>query len=287
MPETGNGKYDVDLVDETFDSSQSASYHLSIQIEPDRLSFCVVNTVVKKYVVLRSYPLTIVSPQSSIVSASRTVFENDEMLRLNYKSCSHLWVSPRYTFVPEHLFSPSEAEQFLTFNQGALAGEQPLSHHSRAAQAHHVFSCPDGLMILLRMYHPHIHFIHHSKPFIESVVAETQTGMAIYFYSGWLDIVVVKNKKMLFYNSFQINAPADSVYYLVGVANMFDIPLLSTSLMCAGNLKQMPPEIAILKNYVGQMVECEPLHAVTYSHCILEPFRRNFINLINSYRCES
>jgi len=110
--------------------------------------------------------------------------------------------------------------------------------------------------------------------------------VAIYFYSCWLDIVVMKDEKMLFYNSFHIKAPADSVYYLVGVCGMFNIDLMSTKLMYAGNHEIMPPEIEILKNFVGQIVGCEPKNTATYSHSITDPFRRNFINLINSHWCE-
>jgi len=287
MPEIGNNiaQADINLVDETFDRSQSASYHLSIQTETDRLTFCVFNTVINKCIVLRSYPFS-----SAYVDVLISVFENDKLFMLNCKSCCHLWVSPRYTFVPEHLFAPDEADEYMTFNHGALADEETLYHYSHAANLYHLFSCPKELISLFRKYHPQIRFFHHSKPLIESIITETsptdKVGMAIYFYSGWLDIVVVKNKKLLFYNSFQINAPADSVYYFAGVSSMFDINLSSIKLTYAGSLKQMPPEIAILENSVGQMVESEPTNALTYSHYISDPFRRNFINLINSYGCE-
>ena len=274
---------DTNLVDETFDNSQSASYHLSLQIEPDRLSFCIFNTIIHKCILLRSYPFS----DADAVSARRAIFENDELLKLSYKSCCHLWVSPRYTFVPEHLFASDEAEELLIFNHGDMPDEETLYHNSRVANFYHLFSCPKELTSLLRMYQPSIRFFHHSKPFIESVFdglsSTDKVNVAIYFYSKWLDIAVVKNKELLFYNSFQINSSADSVYYLAGVANMFDVNLLSIHLMYAGNLEQMPPEIAILKDYVGQMVECEPSNAFVYSHYITDSFRRNFVNLINSY----
>jgi len=278
---------DTELVDETFDSSQSESYHLSIQTEADRVSYGVINTVLKKYIVLRSYPLQKLRNDDINAAAIRSVFDSDELLRLNYKSCCHLLVSPRYTFVPEHLFVPAEAGAYLRFNLGEAADEQALYHISRALRAYHVFSCPEGLMTLLRTHQPRASFFHHSKPFVESVASNVQTGIAVYFHSKWMDVLVVKNKKFLFYNSFQINAPADSVYYLASAASMFDLPLSTTKLLYAGNIKQMPPEAAILKNYAGQMSGCEPLGAVTYSHYITEPFRRSFVNLINSYGCES
>ena len=289
MPEIGNSitQADINLVDETFESSQSASYLLSIQTEPDRFSLCVFNTVTNKCIVLRSYSFS----DADAGTMLRSFFENDELLRLNFKSCCHFWVSPHYTFVPEHLFDPDKADEYLNFNLGILADEKTLYQNSRAANLCHLFSCPEELTSLLRMYQPSIRFLHHSEPFIESVIAGTsptdKAGMAIYFYSGWLDIIAVKKEKLLFYNSFQINAPADSVYYLAGVSNMLEIDLSSIKLLYAGNLNQMPPEVAILKNYVGQMVECEPTDALIYSHYITDPFRRSFINLINSYGCES
>ena len=292
MSEISNNiaKVDIDLVDETFNASQSVSYHLSIQTEPGRLSFCVFNTIIKKYIVLRNYSLDS-ADLSDLVSECSSIFENDKLLGLKYKSSSHLWISPRCTFVPENLFDPGETDSYLTFTHGATSGELILQNHVRSASLYNVFSCPEALMALLRQYQPNITFYHQSTPFIESVIAgissEDGSGIAVYYYHNWLDIAVVKDKKLLFYNTFQITAPEDSVYYLVGVANLFHIDLLSTTLMYMGNFRHIPPEVAILDRYVERMVECEPPKAVVYSHHIPEPFRKNFLNLINLYGCES
>jgi len=292
MPEIGNStvKADIDLVDETFDISQSESYHLSIQIEPDRLSFCVFNTVINKYVVLRNYPLFITDTQT-LAGECTTVFENDHLLGLKYKSSCYLWVSPRSTLVPAQLFDTGNADLYFSFNHNAFEGEQILYHYVKTADLFTVFSCPETLISLLRNYQPNIRFFHQTAPIIESVIdrmsSSGQRIVALFFYSCYIDIVVAENKKLLFYNTFRINAPEDSVYYLVGVANMFEINLLSTRMLYAGSTKQMPPETDILKNYVNRITEFEPPNAVIYSHYILEPLRKSFINLFNLYGCES
>ena len=297
MPEIGNKipKADIDLIDGTFNISQSKSYHLSIQIETDRLSFCVFNTVIHKFVILRSYPLPVICPSlatvhSSLIDACRPIFENDDLIRLSYQSSRLLWISPRYTLVPEQLFDPDEADSYLSFNQGVATDEHTLHRYIRPANSYQVFSCPAELINLACMYQPDISFFHHSVPFIQSVVTGVppsyKADVAIYFHFRWLDVAVIKNEKLLFYNSFKINAPADSLYYLAGVSNLFDIDLLSTKLMYAGSLNKTPPEIEILKGYVGSITECEPPNRVAYSHHITEPFRRNFINLFNLYGCE-
>lgn len=297
MPEIGNNtvKADIDLVDGTFDVSQSGSYHLSIQIEPGKFSYCVFNTLNNKYIVLRSYLLTVIDPltftgNSLLVSAYFPIFENDNLLSLTYKSSSLLWISPRYTLVPEHLFDPGVKDVYLTFNQGAVKDEQILHRPVRSANSYCVFSCPDELLNLILTFQPRIRLFHQCEPFIESLLAGSaptnEMDLAIYYYHRWLDVVLVKNKKLMFYNSFLINAPADSFYYLLGVTNLFDIVLLSKKLKYAGDLKQMPHEIEILKGYVGSITDIIPSSTFAYSHYITEPFRRNFIHLFNLYGCE-
>jgi len=297
MPEIGNkiATADIDLVDETFDVLLSGSYHLSIQIEPGRLSFCVFNTVINKYIVLRSYPVSITDPapaigHSSLVSAYSPIFENDNLLSLSYKSSSLLWISPRCTLVPGHFFNPGEEDLYLAFNHGAVAGEHILYRFIRPANLYSVFSIPEELLNLIWMHQPRIHFFHQFSPFIKSVFAGTtltdNVDMTIYFYSHWLDVVVMKNNKLLFYNSFKIISPADSVYYLAGVSNLFDIDLKTIKLMYTGDLLKMPPEIAILKDFFSTIIECKPPNTVAYSHYITEPFRKDFIHLFNLNGCE-
>ena len=296
MPEIGNkiANADIDLIDETFSVTQSGSYHLSIQIEPDRLSFAVYNTVINKYIVLRSYPLFDVDPlqddHASSASAYRPFFENDKLFRLSYKSSSLLWVSPRSTLVPDHLFDPAQAAVYMAFNHGVFAGEHILYRYIWGANSYCVFSCPEELTSLARMRQPRIHFFHQLTPFIEAATSNTpsegKADMTVFFYSRWLDVVILKKDKLLFYNSYKINAPADSVYYLAGLSNLFDIDLKSVTIKYAGNLQQAPPEIAILTGFVDCLEECEQPKAFTYSQRITDPLRKNFINLFNLYRCE-
>jgi hypothetical protein len=292
MPVIGNraAAADINLIDETFDDSQAESYHLYIQTEPDRLTFCVFNAVVDKCIVLRSYPF----PDAGLCTAREeygNVFEVDRLLGLNYKSSGHLWVSPRSTLVPEYLFDADTADEYLAFNHGATTGEKTLYNHIKACGAYNVFSCPETLTALLALYQPRIRLYHHATPFLESIVggavSQSKPYVAVCFYSGSLDIAVSEERKLLFYNTFQIGAPEDSVYYLAGISNLFDVDLLTTKLMYAGNARHIPTEVATLKDYVERIVEFEPLGGVTYSHYMSDMFRKKFINLFNLYRCES
>jgi hypothetical protein len=289
-------KADIDLIDETFDTAQSESYHLSIQTDTDRLSFCIFNTVINRYVVLRNYSLS-TGDTNRYISECKSVFDNDELLRLKYKSSSHLLVSQRCTLVPEHLFADDEADLFLNFNHGTAAGEKALHNHVARAGLYNVFSYPEELIALLKSYQPDIKLFHHATPFLKSVMEPPSVPplggggalVAVSYYSGYLDIGIVENNRLAFYNTFQINAPADSVYYLLVASDLFNIDLKATKLIYSGNNEQTPPEIAILAEYTGGIVSPVPSNdapSVAYSHCIAEPLRKTFINLFNLYWCE-
>ncbi len=290
MPETGNNIADavIDLIDETFDVSQSGSYHLSIETGLGGLSFCVFNTVINKYIVLRNYPLS-ATGGDAFISECRNIFENDNLLGLSYKSCSHLWISPRCTLVPEHLFDPANAAAYLNFNHGWKADEQVQHNYLRQAKLYNVFSCPKALIAFLQRYQPAMMFFHHATPFISSVADESllsaKQRIAVYCYSDYMDIAVMKGKTLLFYNTFYISAPEDTIYYLAGVQNLFGVDLVSTKLFYAGSLKDIPPQVEIAGKYVDRMIECEPSGVVTYSHYMTEQLRRRFVHLFNLYGC--
>lgn len=265
---------------------------MSIQIGTDGLTFSVFNTVINKYIVLRHYHIDAAGADFS-ADAYEPFFENDDLLKLRYKNCFLLWISPRCTLVPEHLFDPSAAAApVLNFNHGRKAGEQVLQNYIRSGKLYNIFSCPKALIDLFGKYRPAGGtFFHHATPFVDSVIAESMSSSkpraAIYYYEDCMDITVVKSKKLLLYNTFHIKTPEDSVYYLAGALNLFDMNLATTKVFYAGNLKEMPPQAEIIKKYVERAVQCEPLETVTYSHYLTEALRTRYIHLFNLIGCVS
>lgn len=293
MPETGSNHITAavtNLIDETFDITQSESYHLSIQTHSDGLAFCIFNTIINKYIVLRHYSFS-ASGTDDIHTLCKDIFLNDDLLRLKYKSCSHLWISPRCTLMPEHLFDQANIAHYLSFNHGWNANESVLKNYIVTAKLYNIFSYPKNMISLLQSWQPSVTFYHHASPFIDSTLTESlpsgKIHVAIYYYGGFLDIAIVKSKKLLFYNTFGINAPEDSIYYLAAVLNLFDLKLADTKLLYAGTLNNIPPQIEILRKYVDRIIESESFDSVIYSHYLTRQLRARFVHLFNLYRCVS
>ena len=294
MPELVNNTAtdaSLNLIDETFDISQAGSYHLSIQSGEDGLSLCVLNTVINKYIVLRNYPFRSFGKDETALSAYRRIFDNDDILRLRYKSCSHVWVSPRCTLFPGHLFDPENSSACLNFNHGRKAGESTLYNHLHVVQLYNIFSQPDDLGALLKQYQPDITLCHHATLFVNWMIsrsyATSRPLVAIYYYGNYADIMVIRDRKLLFYNTFYINNPEDSIYYLTGILNLFDMQLASTAISYVGDLHNSPDNVEIIRKYALRIIECSPLDTATYSHYMTESLRKRFTHLFNLQGCAS
>ncbi|MFW6352211.1 MAG: DUF3822 family protein, partial [Bacteroidota bacterium] len=75
---------DLSVIDETYDSTITASYFLSIQASLDGFSFCTLDPVRNKYVQFRHFELKDVE-KDEFSSAVENLFENNEFLNLPYK----------------------------------------------------------------------------------------------------------------------------------------------------------------------------------------------------------
>ena len=76
--------HDLSLLDETLDINITRSYHLSIQIDLDGFSFCILDTTRNKYVALKHYSFD--QESDNLEGEIKAVFDKDEFLNQEFKS---------------------------------------------------------------------------------------------------------------------------------------------------------------------------------------------------------
>ncbi|MDR3094495.1 MAG: DUF3822 family protein [Bacteroidales bacterium] len=273
----------IDLIDETFDVSQSVNYSLCLQIASKGISCCVFDTLTGKYIVLRHYPC---ETGSDFMTFCSNVFGEDELLSLPCKRSRFLLMSERSTLVPEPLFAEKEAENILNFNHGKREDEVTMFRYMPSVQAYSIFSIPASLHSLLQQYQPGIQGFHHSQPLIEWSI-EKNKAVSFYIYNGNMDVVILRDGHFLFYNTYHLLAPADAVYFLAGALNTFDLNINATELAYAGTFADVSDCIELIKPFCSRITEIEPSNARIYNYAINETLRKQFIHLFNLHECVS
>ncbi|MDR1667625.1 MAG: DUF3822 family protein [Bacteroidales bacterium] len=271
-------------MDETFDVSRSVTFDLSLQIGAEGMSYCLYDTVVNKFVLLRHYPF---GGHEEAVASCEKLLASDEYLQLPFKQRRVMWVSPRSTVVPEALLDESRAEQLLTFNQGdPLQEEQTFVRHLPSLKLYLLFSVPATLVRLLSACQPNIRWIHHAQPVMEGSASKAMP-VSLFFYDGYMDTALFRDSRFLFYNSYPVHAPEDVFYFLSGVMEQFDVPLFTAGIAYSGLSNDIAPYLETLKSHSLRIVECEPDKKPVYSYAITEALRKRFAYLFHLHECAS
>ena len=96
----------LELFDETLDINSTENYELSIQVSFDGLSFCLLDAIRNKYVLIRVF-----EPEENKYYSSdniKELFIKDDFLLKRYKSVRLIMPSPKFTLVPAPLYDPGK-----------------------------------------------------------------------------------------------------------------------------------------------------------------------------------
>ncbi len=104
----------LELFDETLDINSTEIYELSVQVSPDGLSFCVLDTIRNKYVLIRSFePDESKYYNAGIVS---DIINSDDFLTKKYKKVRVVIPSSKFTLVPAPLYDPAKKDEYFILN---------------------------------------------------------------------------------------------------------------------------------------------------------------------------
>ena len=132
----------LELFDETLDINSTENYELSVQVSSDDVSFCILDTLRNKFVLLRSYE----PEDNSRFDPYRVceIIKKDDFLTRNYKKVNILTPSAKSTLVPVSLYDESREKEYFSFNQLVVNGETVRTNWLNNPDLYIIFSVSDG-----------------------------------------------------------------------------------------------------------------------------------------------
>ena len=117
-----------ELFDETLDINSTENYELSVQLSSSELTFCLLDTIRNKFILLRSS-----EPDDNryfSYEALNELISRDDFLVRKYKKVNIILPSRKFTLVPSPLFDPGKKEDYFSFNLNREENEIILSNKS-------------------------------------------------------------------------------------------------------------------------------------------------------------
>jgi hypothetical protein len=277
----------LELFDETLDINSTENYELSVQVSSDDLSFCILDTLRNKFVLLRSY-----DPEENLrfdPARLADIINKDDFLTRKYRKVSVITPSPKSTLVPGPLFDDSKKKEYFTFNQIPSEGEIIVTNKLRDPDIFIIFSLPEGIAYILNSAFPGITFMHQLKPLFQYTNLNRSSigsnNIHVHLEKEYLNMIIFDQSALKFCNTFRYKTVSDIQYYVLYVLKRLNIS--NEEIICfSGRIIKEKEILSSFSNYLRTIRFAVPEGNYTFSYVFNETELHKFLTIFSAVSCE-
>jgi hypothetical protein len=278
----------IELFDETLDINSTENYELSVQAGADALSYCILDTIRNKYVMLRSYEAE--EGNSLKITEYEDYMAKDDFLARHFKKVSLIMSSRKFTLVPSQLYDPGKKDEYFTFNHVKSESEHILSNRIPEPDIHILFSVPGNMYDLYTGKFPGILPMHQTKPLLNNI-SHSRKGVEGYYIHlhierDYFDLVVFSGSTLKFCNSFNYRNTNDILYYVLNTFRNLGIKQEET-IVLSGITEKYDDISSAFSIYIRHLRYTEPTGNFTFSYVFNETVLHRYINIFTATNCGS
>lgn len=278
---------DFAYFDETLDLNLTQSYQLSIQVSLDGLSFCIYDPVQNKFIVLISKILKY-DEFNEYLDLIENLLENDEILKLNYKTVKLNWISPKYSIIPAMQFNKENLKEHFEFTQKMDDLDEIHMNELPLIKSNNIFTIPNQLANIFTRKYPTIKFFNQQTTYTHHIFNKYHSShrkMFISIYNAFIDIHVIENGKLLLCNNFHYKNEMDIIYYVMNIFNQYHNKQ-GFEVYLAEFVDKKSELYKKLIQFIGSIKFDKHPSNFAYSYTFNKIQNHQYINLFNLTNCE-
>ncbi len=280
----------IALFNETFSINNTNTYVLSLQFSQSSYSYCVVDTIRKRYVAIKHENFEKNVIDKSYSQKIKEMLSSDAFLNKSYKKVNFCFVSEKSTIVPVELFDKQKLKLYYKYNMVLNDYEEVHFNKYNKVNAVGVFSLPSEVTTLLVNQFPEIRFFHQHCPVIETTFIEVLQRkiktpyVKINFNEGFFDIIILMSGKLILSNSYKYHTESDIIYYILNIADKLNINKAKSDFVLSGDIDETSGIYKSLKKYLPGIYFAELVQDNTYVFSSIPEHK--FANILNMTLCE-
>jgi hypothetical protein len=277
----------LELFDETLDINSTENYELSVQAGNDGFTFCLLDTIRNKFVLIRSF-----EPEENkyfSIEKINEILSKDDFLSRRFRKVNMVMPSPKFTIVPAPLFDPGKKDEYFTFNHLTNDGNIIISNRLNDPDAFLVFSVPRAFAELLSSYHPGVIPYHQIKPLLNHIAHSRKSVNGNYIHihveREFFNLIIFDHNLMKFCNAFKFRNITDILYYTLNVFRNLGINQEET-IHLSGLTEKYDDLSSNFSIYIRNVKFSEPVGNFTFSYVFNDTALHRFLNLFSVVNCE-
>jgi hypothetical protein len=274
------------IKDPKFEIDRLEYYSLSLYIGQKDFQILVTDHETNYVVLLEDYVFDPKLDDLAKKEVVKFIFDDHHLLLANFwRSINLIFKSRNYSFIPHPLFEEKKASTYLSINTtfDAETEELMLTYH-RHLDLVNVFSVPIWIVELISgIYHgKRINYIHQSSSLINGLHSQNIPGrkdIALYLDRFGLHILVIDDKKLIFYNQYHIKKFIDYTNFIKMVSKEIDFDLENDQIKIYGYLGQNTPHFQELRRSIQQLSFGERPKNVKFGYVFDELMEHQYFDL--------
>ncbi|MCH3882621.1 MULTISPECIES: DUF3822 family protein [Tenacibaculum] len=229
--------------------------NLSIQFSLDGFSFCISNSETNEIIHFSEYVFknTLATPEV-LLEKIEHIFSTDTELQHDFNEVEVIHQNNLATLVPTKYFNEEELTTYLNFNIKTLATDFITFDEVVQLDAKNVYVPYVNINNYVFQNFGEFEYKHHSTVLIDKLVENTKNTSEKHFFvhvtKNQIDIIVLQENKLLFYNNFPFNTKEDFIYYILFTAEQIGLNPDEFLLTFLGDIEEESEIYKITYNYI-------------------------------------
>lgn len=280
------------LFDNSFDSSKTKTYYISIQLSLNGYSFSIIDTIWNKYIGLKHENFSEECHWEKLPGILKKIIANDDNLSKNYAGVALVLITRKSTLIPTDLFDKSNISLYYSYNHRLNGYEELRFNLLKKADAYNVFAVPQGIIETMNNRFSNVTYYQQATPFVENnllpgsdFVSEKSKSVAINVFRDFFDIQVYRADKLLLFNSFEYSNKNDFVYYVLYIFKQLSLNPGTVRTDLSGLIDEKSLYYKDLKKYIANLSFSVFDNRFYYPDSFEYLPQHSFSNLLNLYKC--
>ncbi len=230
-------------------------YRLSIQISLNGLSFCVLDTIGKKIVKAAQIKFKKELSPPLVLEELRRLLEKNKLDQSAFTEVIVIHRNHLFNLVPKPMFDESELANYLKFNTRILVTDQVAHDDFENIEMVNVYVPFMNINNYIYDLFGEFVYKHHGTVLIQSLMAiHTRKELVCYVHleDQQMDITIISNKKLLYFNCFDYSSDDDFLYYLLFTFEQLELDTETLQLKLFGDIDEDTPLYDLCAQYVRQ-----------------------------------
>jgi hypothetical protein len=272
--------------DEALHKELSEQYELSIQFAPDGFSFCIFHPKVNKYLSIETINFAKTNSYTGIEQIFEQHAKTNEWVLLNYLRTKIYYENEFSTLIPASLYNEKEKHLYATFNYSIPDGHVCKSDFIKSMDAFLVYTISENLLKKFQQLFPANDLFSSSTNLLESLILQYKNAgpdkkMFVNVRSTFIDIVVLEENKVQFFNSFQYHTSDDFIYFIIFVIEQLSLNPETIELIFSGMINKNSSLLENVYQYVRN-IHFQKIPSVhKYSYIFTEVPAHYYYNLLS------